>query len=111
MHFLLCIADRLDLERKFKDASYDDLRVSTRNDMTSDNWITNESRADLKTLSESKIYKVQKIMQINNASSYQQLIYRDSQRENESQKSLHFERYIIIRKMQICWYQKFHLKE
>ena len=37
MHFLLRIADRLDLERKFKDASYDDLRISTRDDMTSDN--------------------------------------------------------------------------
>ncbi len=84
MHFLLCIADRLDLERKSKDASCNDLRVSTRDDMTSDNWITNESKADLKTLSESKINKVQKIMQTNNALSYQQLIYRDSQRENES---------------------------
>jgi len=40
-------------------------------------------------------------MQINNASSYQQLIYHDSQRENESQKSSYFERYIIIREMQI----------
>ncbi len=37
MHFLLRIADRLDLERKFKDASCDDLRISTRDDMTSDN--------------------------------------------------------------------------
>ncbi len=37
MHFLLRIADRLDLERKFKDASCDDLRVSTHDDMTSDN--------------------------------------------------------------------------
>jgi len=62
----------------------------------------NESRANLKILSESKINRVQKIMQTDNASSYQQLIYRDSQRENESQKSLHFKRYIIIREMQIC---------
>ncbi len=111
MHFLLRIADRLDLERKFKDALHDDLRVSTRDDMTLDNWITNKSRADLKTLFESKINKVQKIMQTDNASSYQQLIYRDSQRENESQKSSHFERYIIIREMQICWYWRSHLKE
>jgi len=70
--------------------------------MTSDNYIMNELKADFKTLSESKINKVQKIMQINNASSYQQLIYHDSQRENESQKSLHFERYVVIRKMRIC---------
>ncbi len=111
MHFLLRIADRLDLKRKFKDASCDDLKISTHDDMTSDNWITNELRADLKTLSESKINKVQKIMQTNNASSYQQLIYCNSQRENESQKSSHFERYIIIREMQICWYQRSHSKE
>ncbi len=111
MHFLLRIADRLDLERKFKDASCDDLKVSTHNDMTSDNWITNESKADLKTLSESKINRIQKIMQTDNASSYQQLIYHDSQRENESQKSLHFERYVVIRKMQICWYWRSHSKE
>ncbi len=111
MHFLLRIADRLDLERKFKDASCDDLRISTHDDMTSDNHIMNESRADFKIISESKINKVQKIMQTDNASSYQQLIYRDSQRENKSQKSLHFERYIIIREMQICWYQRSHSKE
>jgi len=102
MHFLLHIADRLDLERKSKDALHDDLRISTRDDMTSDNQIMNESKADLKTLSESKINRVQKIMQTDNASSYQQLIYRDSQRERESQKSLHFKRYIVIREMQIC---------
>ncbi len=102
MHFLLRIADRLDLERKSKDALHDDLRVLTRNDMTSDNHITNESRADFKIVSESKINKVQKIMQTNNASNYQQLIYRDSQRENESQKLLHFERYVVIREMRIC---------
>ncbi len=111
MHFLLRIADRLDLERKFKDASCDDLRVSTHDDMTSDNWITNESRADLKTLSKSKINRIQKIMQTDNASSYQQLIYHDSQRENESSKLLHFKKYVVIREMQICWYQRSHLKE
>jgi len=82
MHLLLHIADRLDLERKSKDALHDDLRISTHDDMTSDNQITNESRADLKTLSESKINKIQKIMQTSNALSYQQLIYHDSQREN-----------------------------
>jgi len=102
MHLLLRIADRLDLERKFKDALYNDLRISTHDDMTSNNWIMNESRADLKTLSESEINKVQKIMQINNALSYQQLIYHDSQKENESQKSSHFKKYVIIRKMWIC---------
>ncbi len=78
MHFLLRIADKLDLEWKFKNTLYDDLKISTRDDMTSNNWITNESRANLKTLSESKINKVQKIMQTNNALSYQQLIYCDS---------------------------------
>jgi hypothetical protein len=67
MHFLLRIADRLDIERKSKGVSHDDLRILTRDDMTSDNRITNESRADFKTLSESKINKVQKIMQTNNA--------------------------------------------
>jgi hypothetical protein len=102
MHFLLCIADRLDIKRKFKDALCDDLKISTRDDMTSDNHITNKSRADFKILLESKINKVQKIMQTDNASSYQQLIYCNSQRENESQKSLHFKRYVVIREMQIC---------
>jgi len=102
MHLLLRIADRRDLKRKSKDASCDDLRISTRDDMTSDNHITNESKADFKIVSESKINTIQKIMQTDNASSYQQLIYRDSQRENESQKSLHFERYVIIREMRIC---------
>ena len=62
MHFLLRIADRLDLERKFKNASYDDLRISTHDNMISNNQITNKSRANLKTLSESKINKVQKII-------------------------------------------------
>ncbi len=37
MHFLLRITDRLDLERKSKDASYDDLRISIHDDITSDN--------------------------------------------------------------------------
>ncbi len=37
MHFLLHIADRLNLKRKSKDASCDDLRISTHNDMTLDN--------------------------------------------------------------------------
>ena len=41
-------------------------------------------------------------MQTDNALNYQQLIYRDSQRENESQKSSYFKRYIIIKEMQIC---------
>jgi len=102
MHFLLCIADKLDLERKSKDASCDDLRVSTRDDITSDNQLMNKLRADLKILSESKINRIQKTMQTDNALNYQQLIYRDSQRENESQKLLHFKRYIVIRKMRIC---------
>ncbi len=70
MHFLLHIADRLDTEWKFKDASCDDLRISTCDNMTSDNHITNESRANFKTLSESKINKIQKIMQTNNALNY-----------------------------------------
>ncbi len=111
MHFLLRIANRLDLKRKSKDALHDDLRVSTRDDMISNNHIMNESRANFKIISESKINRIQKIMQTDNASSYQQLIYRDSQRENESQKSSHFKRYIIIREMQICWYQRSHLTE
>ncbi len=99
MHFLLRIADRLNLERKFKDALHNNLKISTCDDMISDNWITNESRADLKTLSEIKINKVEKIMQTNNALSYQQLIYHDSQRENKSQKSLHFKKYVVIKEM------------
>ena len=37
MHFLLHITDRLNLERKSKDASCDGLKISTRDDMTSDN--------------------------------------------------------------------------
>jgi len=37
MHFLLRIADKLDLERKFKDALHDDLKISTHDDMTSNN--------------------------------------------------------------------------
>jgi len=102
MHFLLCIIDRLDLKWKSKNVLHDDLRISTCDNMTSNNWIMNELKADFKTLSESKINKVQKIMQTNNVSSYQQLIYHDSQRENESQKSLDFKKYIIIKEMQIC---------
>ncbi len=78
MHFLLRITDRLNIEWKFKNALHNDLRISIHDDMTSDNWITNESKADFKTLFESKINKVQKIMQTDNASSYQQLIYHDS---------------------------------
>ncbi len=62
MHFLLHIVDRLDLKWKFKDASYDDLKISIHDDMTSDNWIINELKADFKTLSESKINKIQKII-------------------------------------------------
>ncbi len=58
MHFLLCIADKLDLERKFKDTSCDDLKISTRDDIISDNHIMNESRTDFKIVSESKINKV-----------------------------------------------------
>jgi hypothetical protein len=71
MHFLLCIADRFDVEWKSdEDAAYDDLRASTHDDLTSLNWIMKESRLDRKIMSESKINKVEKIMQINNASSY-----------------------------------------
>jgi len=100
MHFLLYIADRIDVKQKSdEDASYDDLRVSTCDDLTSLNQIMKESRSNRKIMSESKINKVEKIMQTNNASNYQQLIYCDKQRENESQKSLFFKRYIIIRKM------------
>ncbi len=70
MHFLLCIADRLDLERKLsEDASCDDLRKSTRDDKYSLNWIEKESRQDHKIMSESKVNKIEKIMQTDNASS------------------------------------------
>ncbi len=55
-----------------------------------------------KILLENKINKIEKIMQINNASSNQQLIYYDRQKENESQKSLLFEKFIVIRKLRIC---------
>ena len=45
MHFLLCIADRLDLEWKLsEDASCDDLRKSTHDDKFSLNRIEKESR-------------------------------------------------------------------
>ncbi len=37
MHFLLHIADRLNLERKFKDALHNDLKTSTRDDIISNN--------------------------------------------------------------------------
>ncbi len=55
-----------------------------------------------KILLEDKINRIQKIMQIDNASNNQQLIYCDRQRENESQKSSLFKKFIIIRKLQIC---------
>jgi hypothetical protein len=103
MHFLLHIADKLNVERKSdEDASCDDLRISTCDDLTSLDWIIRESRSDRKIISESKINRVEKMMQTNNVSNYQQLIYCNRQRENESQKSSLFKRYIIIRKMQIC---------
>ncbi len=45
MHFLLHIADRLDLERKLsEDALYDDLKKSTHDNKYSLNWIKKESR-------------------------------------------------------------------
>ncbi len=109
MHFLLRIADKLDLEWKSsKDALYNDLRKSTHDDKYSLDWIEKESRQDhkimfeSKILLESKINRIKKIMQINNASSNQQLIYCDRQRENESQKSSFFKKFVVIRKLQIC---------
>ncbi len=109
MHFLLCIADRLDLERKLsEDASCDDLKKSTYDDKYLLDWIKKESRQDhkimfeSKILLESKINKIEKIMQTDNASSNQQLIYCNRQRENESQKSSFFEKFIVIRKLRIC---------
>ncbi len=109
MHFLLRIADRLNLERKSsEDASCDDLKKSTRDDKYSLNWIEKESRQDHKIMSESKILledkinRIKKVMQINNASSNQQLIYCDRQRENESQKSSFFKKFVVIRKLRIC---------
>jgi len=106
MHLLLHIADRLNLKRKLsEDASCDDLRKSTHYDKYSLNRIEKESRQDHKIMSESKILleskinRIEKIMQTNNASSNQQLIYCDRQRENKSQKSLLFEKFIIIRKL------------
>jgi len=103
MHFLLCIVNKLDVERKLNEnASCDDLKISTHDNLTSLNQIIKELRSDRKIISESKINRIEKIMQTDNVLSYQQLIYCDRQRENESQKSLLFERYIIIRKMQIC---------
>ncbi len=82
MHFLLHIADRLDLERKLsEDALHDDLKKSTRDDKYSLDRIEKESRQDHKIMSESKILledkinRIEKIMQTDNASSNQQLIY------------------------------------
>ncbi len=76
MHFLLRIADRLDLERKLsEDASCDDLRKSTRDDKYSLDRIEKESRQDHKIVSESKILleskvnRIEKIIQTDNASS------------------------------------------
>ncbi len=84
MHFLLHIADRLDLERKLsKDASCDDLRKSTCDDKYLLNRIERELRQDHKIMSESKILleskinRIEKIMQTNNALNNQQLIYCD----------------------------------
>jgi len=106
---LLRIADRLDLERKSsKDALCDDLRKSTRDDKYLLDRIEKKSRQDHKIISESKILleskinRIEKIMQIDNASSNQQLIYCDRQRENESQKSSFFEKFVVIRKLRIC---------
>ncbi len=76
MHFLLRIADRLDLERKLsEDVSCDDLRKSTRDDKYSLDRIEKESRQDHKIVSESKILleskvnRIEKIIQTDNASS------------------------------------------
>ncbi len=103
MHFLLRIADRLDLKRKSsEDALHDNLKKSTRDDKYLLNRIEKESRQDHKIMSESKINRIEKIMQTNNASSNQQLIYCDRQRENESQKSSFFKKFVVIRKLRIC---------
>ncbi len=109
MHFLLRIADRLDLERKSsEDASCDGLRKSTYDDKYLLNRIEKESRQGHKIMSESKILledkinRIEKIMQTDNTSSNQQLIYCNKQRENESQKSSLFEKFVIIRKLRIC---------
>ncbi len=109
MHFLLRIADRLDLKRKSsEDTLHDDLKKSTRDDKYLLNQIEKESRQDHKIMSESKILleskinKIEKIMQTDNALSNQQLIYCNRQRENKSQKSLLFEKFVIIRKLRIC---------
>jgi len=91
MHFLLCIADKLNLElQSNEDTSHNDLKKLTHNDKYSLYWFEKELRQDHKIMSESKILleskinKIEKIMQINNASSNQQLIYCDRQRENKS---------------------------
>ncbi len=109
MHFLLRIADRLDLKWKLsEDTLHDDLKKSTRDDKYSLNRIEKESRQDHKIVFESKILledkinKIEKIMQTDNASSNQQLIYCDRQKENESQKLLFFKKFVIIRKLRIC---------
>ncbi len=109
MHFLLRIADKLDLERKLSENTlHDDLKKSTHDDKYLLNQIEKESRQDHKIMSESKILleikinKIEKIMQTDNALSNQQLIYCNRQRENESQKSSLFKKFINIRKLRIC---------
>ncbi len=76
MHFLLRIADRLDLKRKSsEDTLHDDLRKSTHDDKYSLNRIEKESRQDHKIVSESKILledkinRIEKLMQTDNVSS------------------------------------------
>jgi len=61
MHFLLCIADRLDVERKLNEnALCDDLRISIHDDLTSLNQIMRELKSDRKIVSESKIKKLRR---------------------------------------------------
>ncbi len=65
MHFLLRIADRLNLEWKLsKNASHDDLRKLTHDDKYSLNQIEKESKQDHKIMSESKILLEDKINRI-----------------------------------------------
>jgi hypothetical protein len=67
MHFLLHIIDRFDVERKSdEDASYDDFEISIHNDLTSLNQIMKELKSNRKIVSENKINRIEKIMQINN---------------------------------------------
>jgi hypothetical protein len=99
MHFLLHIADRFDVKWKSNENASYDFKISIHDDLISLNWIMRELRSDRKIMSESKINRIEKIMQTDNASNYQQLIYYNRQRENENQKSLFFKRYIVIRKM------------